>query len=251
MSAVKTSVNVCPFEGCECSFKGLKTLFNHYSRFHNDNDKTAMELYDAWMRKPTKPKSKSVKVKAVQIVPELTLEEMTCGLLQLINEATPCVSLSPDPTTLPLPSFVHLTDDETVDLIVTDLVDELEMSHDETTDDVTCVDTTTDDTTTDDVTCDYNKYLVDCCLTMHDGGFVKAYKVLKRGDVSYAVNPNASLYDTKEQLENVFNALCDAWLDYTRSDEFDDTHADMFDDDADWLDVCGYFVTPENYTQFH
>lgn len=249
MSAVKTTVNVCPFEGCVCEFKGLKTLFNHYSRFHNDNDKTAMKLYDAWLRQlNTKPKSKTVKIPAVQSnVTELTLEEMKCGLLQLINEATPCLSSSPNPSNLPMPSFVQVvqsSDELTIDDMLTEMIDELNI-------DATETETEPIETETEPE-CDYDRGMIECCFKMYEGGFVKAYRMLKRRDVSYAVNPYDDLTDTKDHLELVFNALCDAWYDFSRSDDFDaDTHADMFDDDADWLDVCGLLITHENIKEFY
>jgi hypothetical protein len=309
--AKMSAVNVCPFAGCECEFKGQKTLYNHYSRKHCDNDKTSRDLYDAWARQPAK--KKTVKVEPEQapvqsqaeieeivdkleneiedlenvigdmrddvdcdnedeewtdkqyafhrkqcerrikpISKQLTkkrleleqyiehykklTEEMKLGLLQLINETIPC-SVSPDPSMLPIPSFVQ----SSMDLIDADILTENE----------TEVNIDVEIETETKPTCDYDQELIECCLTMHEGGFMKAYRMLKRGDASYAVNPKDDLMDTKDHLELVFNALCDAWFDYTRCDNYDDTHDGMFNDEADWLDVCGLLITNENKKEFY
>lgn len=248
MSAV---MNVCPAEGCRCEFKGFKTLYNHYSRKHCDNDTVAMKLHDAWARQPAR--KASVKVEAVQSTIDLTFDEMKWGLLQLINEATPCRRVSPDPSSLPIPSFVSAVQ-FSEDLIPTDLLTESEpeLNIEAEIESETETEPETEPfATKSDTSCDYDAYLIECCRTIHDGGFVKAYRMLKRGDASYAVNPKYDLTDTKDHLELVFNALCDAWFDYTRSDDYDDAHDGMFDDQADWLDVCGLLITNENKKEFH
>ena len=183
----------------------------------------------------------------------MTFDEMKWGLLKLINEATPCRIVSPDPSSLPLPTFVPFVQpivQSSEDLIISDALTESETELNINAE-VECESENEPSEVATEPECDYDRDLVECCRTMHDGGFLKAYRLLKRGDVSYAVNPNDDLMNTKEHLELVFNDLCNAWFDYSRSDDYDDTHADVFDDEADWLDVCGLLITNENKKDFH
>jgi hypothetical protein len=91
--------------------------------------------------------------------------------------------------------------------------------------------------------------LIECCLKIYDGGFVKAYRLLKRRDNSFTVNLDAHIQDIKEHLELVYNSMCDAWYDFKTSDDFGDDDYD-FDDDTDWLDVCYKVVFKENLYEF-
>ena len=114
----------------------------------------------------------------------------------------------------------------------------------------------------------YNVELVQACKTWADGGFAKAYRivkpdfviephineVVKEGHICkpYIITPKkgkdypATLSKVRELVEDVWIEMCDAWTDYTSSQDYDeDTDADLFDDGTNWLDVCNEAVTEE------
>lgn len=128
----------------------------------------------------------------------------------------------------------------------------------------------------DDETADvpYDAKLVDCCKTWRTGGMAKAYKLINAfftikpnkkdkklteddagtGRVAkpYIVQPTdrkarpASLSEVKELMENIFDILCDEWFDYTRSDDYnEETDAELFDDQVEWMDFCHEAITEE------
>lgn len=143
---------------------------------------------------------------------------------------------------------------------------------------------TTDETSTDnDEPADvpYDADLVECCKTWREGGMAKAYKIIG-GFFTIKPNPNdapikftkteekkgkaikgrlakpyiikktdhvahpASLTDVKEVMEDFFDEMCDAWFDYTRSDDYnEETDADLFDDQVDWMDFCHQAITED------
>lgn len=143
---------------------------------------------------------------------------------------------------------------------------------DETTDEIITDETTEVDDETADVP--YDAALVECCKTWREGGMAKAYKLINgfftiksnMKDVKLGNDDNgmgriakpyivqktdrkahpASLTDVKELMEDIYDLMCDEWFDYTRSDDYnEETDADLFDDQAEWLDICSEAITEE------
>lgn len=110
---------------------------------------------------------------------------------------------------------------------------------------------------------DYDAELVEFCKTLYEGGFVKAYRTINKGTLSIKRTNNgrytikeegkrpqeASLGDVRDALEDVYIALCDAWYDYTQSDDFNEADCD-FDDTIDWLDISNKLVNADNIDVF-
>jgi hypothetical protein len=108
----------------------------------------------------------------------------------------------------------------------------------------------------------YDATLVECCKTLHEGGFVKAYRVINKGVVSIKRSKNrytireegkdtrqATLCEVREFLEDVYIALCDNWYDYTQSADYQEDECD-FDDEVDWLDISHMLVNADTIDIF-
>ena len=135
----------------------------------------------------------------------------------------------------------------------------------------------------------YDADMVECCKTWKDGGFVQAFRIMQSNPDKYdnqinyrykcdlvkvteahkkkndtplytktykkvdknGKEVNIHFSQIKDEGEYVFNALCDAWYDFKRSDDYDeDIHGDLFDDDTDYVDVMGECVNARNIDQF-
>jgi hypothetical protein len=273
-TAVKLN-HSCPFEGCQCSYKGLKTLYNHYTRVHRDANWTvAIELFNAWARKKKTVTKSNAVLSNTPDYDAMTFDELKQHILP---RDTPT---SPEPHDLPLPSWViasamidctiedvkvedetdamidgmiedviyEIETDEMIDGMIEDVIFEVETDADAMIDGMIERDEDVKIENETDAP-EYDRELIECCLKMYDGGFVKAYRLLKRRDNSFTVNLDAHIQDIKEHLELVYNSMCDAWYDFKTSDDFGDDDYD-FDDDTDWLDVCYKVVFKENLYEF-
>lgn len=133
---------------------------------------------------------------------------------------------------------------------------------------------------------DKTKFLLECCRTIRNDGFANAYHFLNdpsqlcimKQEVAdgmvevYDVTSNtyikkpymvksyhmckgkkttrATLSSIREELEDIYDTLCETWEEYRMSYNFDPKDCDKFDDEKDWLDVCQYLVHAENIDMF-
>lgn len=86
---------------------------------------------------------------------------------------------------------------------------------------------------------DIDLELVDCCKTLHQGGFIRAFR-----KVNPIVEPHSVIEDL---MENTWMELCDAWFDFQRSELFDGS---QFDDTLEWEDVKDTLVDGETLATF-
>lgn len=120
---------------------------------------------------------------------------------------------------------------------------------------------------TDDDVKTYDADLVECCKMWHCGGFTRAYRLVISPDeliIAESKEPKApymmhtlgdrpqicSLPEVKAKLENVWDAMCDAWCDYTNAEDFDHTDKDLFDDMTNYEDVADDLVNEETISGF-
>jgi hypothetical protein len=77
--------------------------------------------------------------------------------------------------------------------------------------------------------------------------YKKTYKKIYRNGETVDI----SFGQLKEELEDVFNCMCDAWFDFKRSDDYNDNiHDDIFDDEVEYSDVMGECVNADNIKEF-
>jgi hypothetical protein len=69
--------------------------------------------------------------------------------------------------------------------------------------------------------------LIDCCRTLFHGGLLRAYD-MKTGN---RIELQGDLDGLKDKFEDVYIEMCDEWYDFTRSDEYKDSDAELFDDE--------------------
>lgn len=112
----------------------------------------------------------------------------------------------------------------------------------------------------------YDEYLVECCKTWRDGGFVKAYRHWNKGKFSLHCNNKRAytisiegtrkrpitLAGIRDELEDLWIEMCDAWFDFSRTNDFWDNQDDDydFDDEIDWLDVSHTLVNTDTIDSF-
>lgn len=111
----------------------------------------------------------------------------------------------------------------------------------------------------------YDVELVECCKVWRQGGFEKASRIVMKRD-GYTLTRTGGKYqlrkgndkpktrtvaEIREFMETVFIDLCDAWLDYTKSEDYHHGSPDAkaFDDSLEWWDVSAEMVTKENIEQ--
>jgi hypothetical protein len=122
---------------------------------------------------------------------------------------------------------------------------------------------------------DKTKLLLECCRTINDSGFAKAYHQLndnskfhitkketkkKIEDVDFITKTYSMYKDKKsaptklcyirEELEHIYDTLCETWADYKLSYDFEPEDLDKFDNESDWIDVCQYLVNSDNIDMF-
>lgn len=122
---------------------------------------------------------------------------------------------------------------------------------------------------------DKTKFLLECCRTIYEGGFAKAYhrlndnsnfNIVKKEttkrieDVDFTTKSYNMYKDKKstptklcyirEELEHIYDTLCETWADYKMSYDFEPEDLNKFDDEKDWLDVCQYLVHSDNIDKF-
>jgi hypothetical protein len=112
----------------------------------------------------------------------------------------------------------------------------------------------------------YDAYLVECCRSWSNDGFVKAYQHWNNGKYSFkCINKNdtrtytvsvdgtrkkpITLAGIRDELEDLWIAMCDAWFDYSRSYDFQGDDCD-FDDETDWLDVSHTLINADTIDYF-
>jgi hypothetical protein len=120
--------------------------------------------------------------------------------------------------------------------------------------------------TSDDCDIQYDEYLVECCKAWRDGGFVKGYRHWNKGKYSFkCINKNdtriytvsvdgtrktpITLAGIRDELEDLWVDMCDAWYDYSRTNDFQDDECD-FDDETDWLDVSHTLINADTIESF-
>lgn len=120
---------------------------------------------------------------------------------------------------------------------------------------------------TDDDVKTYDADLVECCKMWHCGGFARAYRLVlspdeliiaesKETKAPYMMHTLGdrpqicSLPEVKTKLEIVWDAMCDAWCDYTNAEDFNPTDRDLFDDMIDYEDVADDLVNDETISGF-
>lgn len=201
---------------------------------------------------------------------------------------------SPEPTELPMPSWIVVDnvkiveDADIVKKVVLDIVNKVVISNvvldivnkvvinDVVLDilnNVIKYNTTDDNEPKVDIDIDYE--LIDCCISINRGGFLNAYNILlDRGDIE-ELKPKVKKDTTKkdkkkgkkkktndadeddddvyqqyyyDHLEDVFNALCDAWYDYSRSYAYKQTN--IFSHRLCWEAVQTMYVNDDNIHEF-
>jgi uncharacterized Zn-finger protein len=108
----------------------------------------------------------------------------------------------------------------------------------------------------------YDEFLVECCLSIDDGGYAKAFHKLndvanfsikKTSDGYTKRGQPIAFYQVKDEIDDAladtFNAMCDAWYDYKQSDKYNE-YNDEFDDDMDYLDAIAKYVNEDNIDMF-
>lgn len=113
----------------------------------------------------------------------------------------------------------------------------------------------------------YNMSLIECCKDWKQGGFVHAYRVVFSADeltIRKSGKPNVpytmekfgqlpkpcTLGQVKRELETVFDAMCDAWCDYTGAEDFEPTDSELFDDMTEYEDVADDLVNENTIEAF-
>lgn len=151
---------------------------------------------------------------------------------------------------MPIDQTIKETIGETIDQTIEDTIEEtteetIEQPTEET------IEETIEETTEHTEELSTEDFLLHCCRTMVDGGFVKAYHHLVKQGMVKRVKPKnkdtvkpKSINDiNKDDFEDVFIELCNAW------DEYADG-SDDFDAGADWLDICPLVVNADNLGDF-
>lgn len=69
--------------------------------------------------------------------------------------------------------------------------------------------------------------LIDCCRTLFHGGLLRAYEL----KTDTHIELQGDLDGLKDKFEDVYIEMCDEWFDFTRSDDFNESDAQLFDDD--------------------
>jgi hypothetical protein len=234
----------CPAAcGCGRIFKGLKTLSNHFDLCHPREQKPVW-IVDNWVRSlGRKPKVKSTAVK-----------EDTAA-------ATQVSITSPEPSTLPIPEgllsrmFLKLKDVAESGQQVFKLQKVSSLDSADTQESFTNVHIN------EAADIDIDEDLVECCKTLNDGGFVRAFHRFNDASKFQVIHTNGqhvtafngmmmatmTIPEVQRRMADVWGELCDAWFDFKRSIHFDGTE---FDDEADWEDVCDDIVNADTIKAF-
>lgn len=121
----------------------------------------------------------------------------------------------------------------------------------------------------------FDNVLLECCRTMNEGGFARAFHYLNNPNKFHVIPKYTTKtiegmqYTTRtfqmfngkkyvptmlcyirDEIEHVYDTLCEIWGDYKMSYYFDVDDLDVFDEDKDWLDVCQYLINEDNIEQF-
>ena len=74
----------------------------------------------------------------------------------------------------------------------------------------------------------------------------KSYNMYKNGKT----RKETKLCYIRDELEHIYDTLCEIWADYRLSYDFEPDDLDKFDNEKDWIDVCQYLVHADNIDMF-
>lgn len=243
VKTASTQAFPCPSKcGCGRVFKGLKTLSNHFDLCHPREDKPDW-IFNNWARSLGKSKSKTaghpsgltfqdfVKAKCAEFrstgstIPQRERIRIISQMWQDAKDPlpeggqrTPKGGQKRSPPLDPCPS-VGSTDSDGLSEPPSPVFQSIHIN--------------------EAADADIDLELVECCKTLHQGGFIRAFRKLNP-----IVEPHSVIADL---MENTWMELCDTWCDFQRSELFDGSH---FDDTLDWEDVKDTLVDGETLVTF-
>lgn len=254
---------VCPSK-CNCGrvFKGLKTLSNHFDLCHPREPKPVW-IINTWIRSLGKSKSKKVvehpsgtsyqdfvKAKCAEFRQEgstLTQRERIQAISKMWQEGK---GNDPNPTASPPKGAQKRSEAEALPVAVVATAEPTPQPDIFTTIHIN-----------EAADCGLDMELVECCKTLHQGGFSKAFhklndasqfQLMSVGDGAvFACKGNTqarmTIQEVQRHMEDTWIELCNVWCDFERSDMYDGS---SFDDSADWEDIKNDIVNEDTIISF-
>lgn len=166
-----------------------------------------------------------------------TIDELITDTDYYIKAVTEMQDEKPTET---IAELIDTTDDKADDNAIEDCIDEM-------------MDYVAEDAFYDDkVDIDIDEELIECCATIHRGGFVRAYRILLDREEIEPLDKDKINEDDElpyGDLEDVYNAMCDAWCDYRRTVDYT-KERHVFNDEACWRAVRSMYVNRDTIHDF-